>query len=389
MFLVLGALGTLLAALLVVPPLLRRAERLERTRLTRSLPLSLDELASEKDALRAEWAVTARKLELDAKAARHEATERMLARDRMREELRQTIVRLEDRQTRVEHLETEVSDLSERLSAAEQRVARLEEEASSREAAREAGESELRVMSERHTAARETLGARDKEIERLGGEVGNQRGTIRDADRRMAEMAGEILAAREQAAADKRRVEENADRTDIMRSELFDAREALEHRMRETDRLRRELDSRNTEIERLSAQLVETRAGRAGVELELASMNGRLARLFPRGGTGDPQSQLAAAAAERDRLEARLAVLQRENKELRDGDKGAGGGEVLREEMMRLAAEMAAVTARLEGPGGAIDQMLSDNEEEGANGGPSLAQRIRALRDQLRAAPEK
>src|SRR6478752_6222249 len=65
----LGFLTAALLALLVLPALSRRAERLARRRVEARLPMSMAEIAAERDHLRAEIAVEARRIELKAEAA--------------------------------------------------------------------------------------------------------------------------------------------------------------------------------------------------------------------------------------------------------------------------------------------------------------------------------
>src|SRR3954451_1744721 len=68
-----GLLTAGLMALLILPSLSARAERLARRRIEARFPRSMAEVAAERDQLRAELAVDARKVErkLEALAARH------------------------------------------------------------------------------------------------------------------------------------------------------------------------------------------------------------------------------------------------------------------------------------------------------------------------------
>ncbi len=66
----LGFLVAGLAALLMLPVLNRRAARLARRRIDGLFPLSMQEIAAERDALRAEFAVAQRRMERKVEAAR-------------------------------------------------------------------------------------------------------------------------------------------------------------------------------------------------------------------------------------------------------------------------------------------------------------------------------
>ena len=63
MIFALGFLAATLIALLIVPALNARAERLARRRAEAMFPLSISELTAEKDHLRAEFAVLQRRIE--------------------------------------------------------------------------------------------------------------------------------------------------------------------------------------------------------------------------------------------------------------------------------------------------------------------------------------
>ncbi|RVD41448.1 hypothetical protein EN746_32090, partial [Mesorhizobium sp. M8A.F.Ca.ET.023.02.2.1] len=101
----------------------------------------------------------------------------------------------------------------------------------------------------------------------------------------------------------------------------------------------------------------------------------------------DMDRAIAKLDSDRERLEARLTALARENKRLK-ADLGAvassgltnGNGAALREQMNELAAEVVHLTAKLEGPDSPIAKALAapqDNRSAGHD--RSLADRVRAL----------
>ena len=65
MYFVLGALAAGLLALTVTPAIWRRANRLSFARIEAGMPMSLAEIQAEKDQLRAEFAVSTRRLEME------------------------------------------------------------------------------------------------------------------------------------------------------------------------------------------------------------------------------------------------------------------------------------------------------------------------------------
>jgi seryl-tRNA synthetase len=98
----------------------------------------------------------------------------------------------------------------------------------------------------------------------------------------------------------------------------------------------------------------------------------------------DIDKAIAKLDSDRERLEARLTVLARENKRLK-ADLGAlaasnptDGSSALREQMNDLAAEVVNLTAKLEGPDSPIAKALSAPQDV-RSGTTSLADRVRAL----------
>src|SRR5215208_7114160 len=116
MFSGLGFLVAALIALLIIPAVNARAERLARRRVEALFPLSITELTAEKDHLRAEFAVLQRRLERKAEEALANKHQDM-------EELGRRAVRIEAqeneliaRDKRIVELENELAGVRQRLS---------------------------------------------------------------------------------------------------------------------------------------------------------------------------------------------------------------------------------------------------------------------------------
>lgn len=137
MFLALGALLSALVALLIFPAIWRRAVRLTRKRIEAATPMSMAEFRADKDQLRAEFALSTRRLEANVEALRKRLTEQLGDINRKRSDLSQlktdreqhtAIVReLEEREAdarrRVLELEKEAADLSQRLRMRDRELA--------------------------------------------------------------------------------------------------------------------------------------------------------------------------------------------------------------------------------------------------------------------------
>jgi hypothetical protein len=86
-----GFFSALLLALLVAPSYWRRAVRLTERRIQATVPLTMNEIQAEKDALRAEFAMATRRLEMKVKDLKDRVAGQMVEIERGREELRQAV----------------------------------------------------------------------------------------------------------------------------------------------------------------------------------------------------------------------------------------------------------------------------------------------------------
>ena len=119
MIFALGFLAATLIALLIIPAINERAERLARRRAEALFPMSISELTAEKDHLRAEFAVKQRRIERKAEeawAVKHQSMEE-LGRRAMRIEHLDEI--LAERNATVSRLEAELDDLRRALATSE------------------------------------------------------------------------------------------------------------------------------------------------------------------------------------------------------------------------------------------------------------------------------
>ena len=129
MYFALGFLAAGLLALMIMPAVWRRAVRLTRMRIEAATPITMAEFRADKDQLRAEFALSTRRLERNVEALRSRLAEQVVDISRRKSELTQakaerdeklTIIgELEDREaelrTRVLELEKHGADLAQRL----------------------------------------------------------------------------------------------------------------------------------------------------------------------------------------------------------------------------------------------------------------------------------
>ena len=148
MYFVLGLLVAGLVALIIMPAVWRRAVRLTKKRIEAATPMTMAEFRADKDQLRAEFALSTRRLEMNVEALRRRLADQLRDINRKKSELGgikgerdshlQIVRELEEREAearrRILELEKEGADLAQKLRM---RDRELGEKASQLDAARE------------------------------------------------------------------------------------------------------------------------------------------------------------------------------------------------------------------------------------------------------------
>ena len=403
-----GFLSALLLALLIAPAFWRRAVRLTERRIRATMPLTMNEIQAEKDGLRAEFAMATRRLEIKLKNCKDRAAAQMVEIERNHQHLQ------------------EVSGERDRLK---EEAAALEKKNGELEAARAASAEELQALSAKfnelqgQVAAKDAeisrldlaatdanlevsnrqieLVARESEITKLSGDLARLKEQRRETEERLRQMTLDNKSGREALKTERARATELERRLEKALATVADREEALAKRERELAGLR-DRPGKQAAAAGEAAREEAPETERPDEKISEGQQSGEAdaaADVPPDAAAGaaapaEQQEALMRLAAERKRLEERLTTLTRENKRLRtaslspqEAAASAGGalpgpGETaLREQISNLAAEMVALTALIEGPDSPIDKALAEPETALPGAPPSLAERVRALRE--------
>ncbi|TGQ82420.1 hypothetical protein EN850_07945 [Mesorhizobium sp. M8A.F.Ca.ET.207.01.1.1] len=373
LFFTLGFLCAGFLALMVAPAVWRRAVALTRRRIEASIPLTQAEIQADKDRVRAEYAMTTRRLEINVKTLREKVAEQLVEINRGREALKGLAVERAEK----DHALAELGAKSEALLRREEELHQLSERLKETERKLERRALELEKLERMYddasfaSSSRQIeLVARESELQKLASDISLLRGQRKEADRRGQEIAAESKAARDALKAEKKRAAELDKKVERLLATLADREDKLDRREKELARLRE-----------------KTKAEDGAPALRLVGKPDESDRHDEAGERDDMDRAIAKLDSDRERLEARLTALARENKRLK-ADLGAvassgltnGNGAALREQMNELAAEVVHLTAKLEGPDSPIAKALAaPQDNRSASHDRSLADRVRAL----------
>ena len=123
MYFALGFLTAAMIALMVSPAIWGRAVALTKKRMENSVPLTLNEIQADKDQLRAEFAMSTRRLEMSVEELREKAASQVIEISRKRDELAKIEEESRERIKVIEELEVHGSELRARLKDREERLA--------------------------------------------------------------------------------------------------------------------------------------------------------------------------------------------------------------------------------------------------------------------------
>ncbi|TPJ44378.1 hypothetical protein FJ434_23590 [Mesorhizobium sp. B2-5-13] len=373
LFFALGFLCAGFLALMVAPAVWRRAVALTRRRIEASIPLTRAEIQADKDRIRAEYAMSTRRLEINVKTLREKVAEQLVEINRGHEALKGLAVE----RTEKNHALAELGAKSEALRQREEELHQLSERLKETERKLERRALDLEKLEHMYddasfaSSSRQIeLVARESELQKLASDISLLRGQRKEADRRSQEIAAESKAARDALKAEKRRAAELDKKVERLLATLADREDKLDRREKELARLRE-----------------KAKAEDGASALRLVGKPDEAGRHDEAGKRDDVDRAIARLDGDRERLEARLMALARENKRLK-ADLGAaaslgltnGNGAALREQMNELAAEVVHLTAKLEGPDSQIAKALAAPQENRSAGHDrSLADRVRAL----------
>ncbi len=120
MFFALGFLSASLVALVLLSAVWHRAVRLTTKRIEGAIPVSMAEIQADKDQLRAEFAMSTRRLETSVEQLKYKTTEQFAELGRKNDTIRKLKTETEEKSARVTALEAQERNLREKLTSTEE-----------------------------------------------------------------------------------------------------------------------------------------------------------------------------------------------------------------------------------------------------------------------------
>ncbi len=413
MYFGIGFLVAALLCLLFVPLVHNRAVRLTMKRLEAATPLSIAEIRADKDQLRAEFAMSTRRLEMSVEKMKAKTTTQLVELGKKTDAINQLKKELGEKTSTIFALEARDKTLRDQLRATEEEF--QIKSAALREAERLLADKEAELtkllgeLGERSLIAdsqRTEIAALRTQVEAMKINVTDHERAVAEAEQRMTrERADAYTTANELTEARGKLGDLGARTTELERQLFMQTTEAellnrrvqeLEARLGDQGRM---LAERDYQLDRMNSELEAARKTEADLRSELATSGNRSSTAVDRfrSDIAQLEAQLAAAIEERTKLQREIGTMKRDAESTWAAERVENA--LLRERINDVAAEVARLTATLEGPGSPIESMLVEASSvsrgaaaansrdaasaENGNSAPesnnTLADRIRAL----------
>jgi len=403
MFFGIGFLAASLFGLVLIPLVHNRAVRLTMKRLEAATPLSMAEIQADKDQLRAEFAMSTRRLELSVEQMKSKTTSQLAelgkktdAINRLKLELGEktaAIFALEAREKSLrEQLQTTENEFSVKIGALREaertlsdkqaELTKLSSDLDERSVHADSQRIEVVALRTQVEALKNRINDYEREAREIGDRLDRERKDASDATQELGDERAKVDQLGERAAQLERALIAQSTEAEILGRRV----QELEARLGEQMKV---LAEREFECNQLRDKLTSADKMQADLRSELASSEDRHRNATEglKAERAQVAEQLARAQKDHTAAQEQLAALRREAEQSWAAERVENA--LLRERINDIAAEIARLTATLEGQSSPIEAILAGMPVEAAKpltpGTPendnkgNLADRIRAL----------
>ena len=409
MYLAIGFLISMLFGLMIVPLVHNRAVRLTTRRMEAATPLSMAEIQADKDQLRAEFAMSARRLEMSVDQLKNKTTSQLAELGKTSDAINRMKLELGEKNATIFALEAREKAIKEQLRATEEEFGTKTVSVRSAEQALADKQNDLAKLSAQLSDRSMMAESRQVELVAMRAQVDALKSRVGDAEKEFSATQGRLEQERSEAEKASRELTEARSRvenlsqrvTDLDRQLIVQVKEAemlgnrvndLESRLTTQGKLLAERDFENNQL-RQASEAAERTAKELRGEIAALSVGKSPALEKVRTEKAAVEEQLRIARDERAKLQRDINAIQQQAESSWATERMENA--LLRERINDIAAEVAKLAMQLEGPNSPIEAMLAAEPvipaqaarpANGATanggvheGGGTLAERIRAL----------
>ena len=422
MYLAIGFLVAMLCALMVVPLVHNRAVRLTTRRLEAATPLSMAEIQADKDQLRAEFAMSARRLEMSVEQLKNRTTSQLAELGKKTDAINRMKIELGEKNATIFALEAREKAMKDQLRATEEEFAtktgslrdaefalaekrselvRINTELSDRSLVADSRQVELVAVRAQIEELKGRVGVAEKEFSETQSRLTLERGASEAASRELTEARGRVENLSQRVTDLDRQLVSQVKEAEILSNRVND----LEARLATQGKMLAERDFENGQLRKVN-EVAERAMKELRDEINLTNSGKWPALEKLKTEKAAVEEQLRVARDERAKLQRDINLNQQRAESSWATERMENA--LLRERINDIAAEVAKLAIQLEGPNSPIEAMLASeaaSPSKSANGaagpaigtaaaatppqGGTLAERIRALQSHASRARQQ
>jgi len=405
LYFVLGFLSAALLALMVAPAIWNRAVVLTKRRIESSIPLTLNEIQADKDQLRAEFAMSTRRLEMSVEELKNKASTQLIEVNRKRDELNKLDHQNKERYAEIRKLEARGLEVTQSLNEREGKLAALVEQHETLKAEHTMLSSEVQALRTTASDTQQALKTAEIELTASNATVEVLKGTVSTFDMseddkvtKINKLLDEKTNLNEKLSSGKQELKEAKQQIKTAESNLQSAQKSFEKQLKAIEKSRTANGDVDSNVSELTTQLIDEKTKTVELEAKLAKYALQTEALLNDASNENVEAIVASLRDEIDEKSSAMRNLREANEKMKaelDAIKIEAGQDwtnerqekaYMRERINDLAAQVAAMTSSLEGDGSTVKKILAKTDEKAAetdvaNGNTTLADRIKAIQN--------
>ena len=402
LYFILGFLSAALLALMISPAIWNRAVVITKRKIESTVPLTLNELQADKDQLRAEFAMSTRRLEMSVDKLKEKASAQLIEINRRRDEVNRLNTESKDRVTELSRLEGKSSQLSATLEERENKLTDLLDKHTRLQEQHDNLLEETDKLRSKFSTSEQTVKTHEIELTANKATIEALKGTVATIDmsenqqvEKIGSLQEQVTKLKDRLSEQKKETAEAVHRAKESEADLRRAKKALETSAKKASTLQSSSSERGQSIAELTTELIDEKAKTVELEARLARQALQTEALLNDASNENVQEALRSLNQdleeksaimqsirdERDQLAQQLEALKTATTQ--DWDDERQGQAFLRQQINDLATKVATMTAKFEGDDSKIALLLEQEEAEAEQSGEALtlADRIRAVQN--------
>ena len=237
MYLAIGFLISMLFGLMIVPLVHNRAVRLTTRRMEAATPLSMAEIQADKDQLRAEFAMSARRLEMSVDQLKNKTTSQLAELGKKSDAINRMKIELGEKNATIFSLEAREKAMKEQLRATEEEFAAKTEMLRAAERALADKQAELARINHELSDRSMTADTRQVELVTVRTQIEELKGRVGDAEKEFAATQARLAQERSQSETATRELSEARGRVENLSQRVTDLDRQLLLQIKEAEML--------------------------------------------------------------------------------------------------------------------------------------------------------